>query len=92
MHHPRRVGAVIAGPIIAVAGIGDLGYSAVFALCAILTVVAVLILIAARWSSRRTPDGSGPRDARTAPAPAKPGPPKSGQSLEIQGYRRVWPA
>ncbi|MEN8600811.1 hypothetical protein [Microbacterium rhizosphaerae] len=71
----RRVGAVIAGPIIAVAGIGDLGYSAVFFRCAILPVVAVVILIATQWSSRRTPAGSEPRDARTPPAPAEPGPP-----------------
>jgi SET family sugar efflux transporter-like MFS transporter len=49
----RRIGAIVAGPIIAVAAIGNLGYSAVFALCAILTIVAVAILIVTQSVTKR---------------------------------------
>ncbi|WP_344091470.1 MFS transporter [Microbacterium deminutum] len=54
----RRIGAIVAGPIIAVAGIGGLGYSAVCALCAIITIVAVAILMVAQSAVRRTRAGS----------------------------------
>jgi SET family sugar efflux transporter-like MFS transporter len=54
----RRIGAIAAGPIIAVAGIRALGYPAVFALCAIITVIAVAILIVAQSTSNRTRAGS----------------------------------
>lgn len=41
----RKVGAIIAGPIIAVASIGPVGFPGVFAVCAALTAVALVILL-----------------------------------------------
>lgn len=42
----RRIGAIVSGPIIAVAAIEPFGYPAVFGLCAVLAVIATLVLIA----------------------------------------------
>lgn len=49
----RKVGAIISGPIIAVAAIESFGYPGVFALCAVLTVIALVVfLVAYRGSGR----------------------------------------
>jgi SET family sugar efflux transporter-like MFS transporter len=50
----RRIGAIVSGPIIAVGSMTALGYRGIFALCAGLTVLAlVLIWVASRIT--RTP-------------------------------------
>ncbi len=49
----RRVGSIISGPIIAIAGITVFGYPGMFAVCAALTVVAALVLIAVHSAARR---------------------------------------
>lgn len=41
----RRVGAIVAGPVIAVAAVPSLGYSAVFAASAVLTAVALVVVV-----------------------------------------------
>ena len=50
----RRIGAILSGPIIAVAGIESLGYPGVFALCAALTGVALAVFLLARRAGRAT--------------------------------------
>jgi SET family sugar efflux transporter-like MFS transporter len=49
----RRLGAIAAGPIIALGSRTALGYSGIFALCAALTAVALVVLVAARRKWRR---------------------------------------
>ena len=49
----RRVGSIISGPIIAIAGIAAFGYAGMFAVCAALTVVAALVLIVVHSAARR---------------------------------------
>lgn len=49
----RRIGSIVSGPIIAVASIEPLGYPGVFALCAILTAVALVVVEVVRRSARR---------------------------------------
>ncbi|MDF1489618.1 MFS transporter [Tessaracoccus sp. HF-7] len=44
----RRIGAVISGPIIAIASVESLGFPGIFAVCAGLTVVALVILLIAQ--------------------------------------------
>ena len=48
----RRIGAILSGPIIAVAGIKSLGYPGVFALCAALTAAALAVFLLARRAAR----------------------------------------
>jgi MFS transporter, SET family, sugar efflux transporter len=48
----RRIGAIVSGPIIAVTSVESLGYPGLFALCAVLTALAILVLIAVQRSSR----------------------------------------
>lgn len=48
----RRMGAIISGGIIAVAGIPEYGFFGMFAVCAILTGVATVILGVVRSSAR----------------------------------------
>ncbi|MGB4779071.1 MFS transporter [Microbacterium sp.] len=57
----RSIGAIVSGPIIAVAAIKPFGYPSVFALCAILTLAGTLALIAQHVIARRR--GSGPEPA-----------------------------
>lgn len=49
----RRIGSIVSGPIIAVASIEPLGYPGLFAVCAILTVVALIVIDVTRRASRR---------------------------------------
>lgn len=49
----RRIGAIVSGPIIALASIKQLGYPGLFALCAVFTVVALIVIEATRRASRR---------------------------------------
>ena len=51
----RRIGAIISGPIIAIASVEAVGYPGVFAVCAALTAIAlVIVLIALPRSPRET--------------------------------------
>ncbi|MFT3796852.1 MFS transporter [Microbacterium sp.] len=45
----RRVGAILTGPIIAIAGIPGFGYPGMFLVCAALTAIAAVVLLAAQW-------------------------------------------
>ncbi len=47
-----RVGAIIAGPVLAIGGLGGPGYSGVFAVCAALVVVGLGMLVLERSRSR----------------------------------------
>ena len=50
----RRVGAIVSGPIIAIGSMSARGYRGIFAVCAALTVVALVVIWAAsRTTSRR---------------------------------------
>ena len=49
----RRVGAIVAGPVIAAAAIPSLGYSAVFAASAVMTAVALVIVVLVARGVRR---------------------------------------
>ena len=50
----RRVGAIVSGPIIAVGSMSTLGYRGIFAVCAALTVVALVVIwVASRTTKRR---------------------------------------
>ena len=62
----RRIGAIISGPIIALASIKVLGYPGLFAACAVLTVVALIIIEATRRASRRV-NTPAPEIIATAP-------------------------
>lgn len=53
----RRVGAIVSGPIIGLASLTALGYQGVFAACAALTVLALVIL---RLTGRRVRLDDGP--------------------------------
>jgi MFS transporter, SET family, sugar efflux transporter len=46
--NPRRVGAILSGPIIALGSIAALGYRALFITCAILTAAALPLILASR--------------------------------------------
>ncbi len=48
----RRIGAIISGPIIAIASVEAVGYPGIFAVCAMLTGVALIILVVARPPAR----------------------------------------
>ncbi len=48
-----RVGAIVAGPVIAVGGLTPLGYGGVYAVCATLVVVGASVLVGARLGRRR---------------------------------------
>jgi MFS transporter, SET family, sugar efflux transporter len=48
----RRIGAIVSGPIIAVTSVEALGYPGLFALCAVLTAIALFVLIAGHQMSR----------------------------------------
>jgi SET family sugar efflux transporter-like MFS transporter len=43
----RRIGAIISGPIIAIASVEAVGYPGVFAVCAVLTAIALVIVLIA---------------------------------------------
>jgi SET family sugar efflux transporter-like MFS transporter len=49
----RRVGAIVSGPIIAIGSMSALGYRGIFAVCAALTVVALVVIWAASRTTRR---------------------------------------
>lgn len=57
----RRIGAIISGPIIGLGATTAMGYQGVFAICAVITVVALVLVEFAR------------RNVRRMPAPAQPG-------------------
>ena len=40
-----RVGAVLAGPVVAVAGVGSVGYAGVFGACAVLVALGLGLLV-----------------------------------------------
>ena len=66
----RRVGAIIAGPIISLGSATTLGYGGVFLACAVITMIALVTLgVVGRMHGRRR---SAQRDAPT-PLPAGPG-------------------
>ena len=48
-----RVGAIISGPIIAISAIDAVGYSGIFVVCAVLTAIALGILLVAHPPSKR---------------------------------------
>jgi SET family sugar efflux transporter-like MFS transporter len=50
----RRVGTVVSGPVVAVGGWTVLGYRGVFAVCAALTALALVLVVAAARTARRT--------------------------------------
>ena len=52
----RRLGAIVSGPIISLGSMTALGYSGIFAVCAALTVLALVVVGVAR---RLTSPGSG---------------------------------
>jgi SET family sugar efflux transporter-like MFS transporter len=62
----RRVGAIVSGPIIALGSTTALGYQGIFAACAALTVLALLVIVLAGRPSRRMP----PKERPAASAPA----------------------
>jgi SET family sugar efflux transporter-like MFS transporter len=62
----RRIGAIVSGPIIALASIKQLGYPGLFGLCAVLTGVALIVIEATRRASGRV---NTPAPEITAPAP-----------------------
>lgn len=49
----RRVGAIVSGPIIAIGSMSARGYRGIFAVCAALTVVALVVIWAASRTTRR---------------------------------------
>lgn len=49
----NRIGAIIAGPVLAIGGLRGPGYSGVFAVCACLVVVGLSLLVLERARSRR---------------------------------------
>ena len=51
----RRIGAIVSGPVIALASIKALGYPGLFAACAVLTVVALVIIEATRRAGPPAP-------------------------------------
>lgn len=51
----RRLGGVVAGPVVAVAGFTALGYTAVWWLCAALAAVAVVMMVLVDRRGRRSP-------------------------------------
>jgi SET family sugar efflux transporter-like MFS transporter len=53
----RRIGAIVSGPIIAVGALTALGQRGVFLTSAVVTLLGLLIIAAARWvTARRTAD------------------------------------
>ena len=50
----RKVGSIVSGPIIAIAGFAPLGYPGMFAVCAGLTVLAAIVLLVAHLAARRS--------------------------------------
>ena len=62
----RRVGAIVSGPIIALGSTTAFGYQGVFAACAALTVLALLVIGFAGRPTRRT----APKERPAASAPA----------------------
>ena len=48
-----RVGAIIAGPVLAIGGVGSLGYSGVFGVCGLLVLVGFGMLVLERSRARR---------------------------------------
>ncbi|WP_442545678.1 MFS transporter [Arthrobacter sp. KN11-1C] len=61
----RRVGAIVSGPIIALGSTTALGYQGIFAACAALTVLALIVIVLA---GRPRPTSSKERPAAPAPA------------------------
>jgi len=62
----RRVGAIVSGPIIAVGSLSALGYRGIFAVCAALTVVALVVI----WvASRTTKHRQGESDSASIEEP-----------------------
>ena len=55
----RRVGAIVAGPMIALAAVPSFGYSAIFAASAVMTAVALVIVVLVARHPRPGPEGSG---------------------------------
>ncbi|GAA4031967.1 MFS transporter [Arthrobacter methylotrophus] len=51
----RRVGAIVSGPVIALGSTTAIGYQGVFATCAALTVLALLVMVLAGREPRRVP-------------------------------------
>jgi MFS transporter, SET family, sugar efflux transporter len=49
----RRIGSIVSGPIITLASVKALGYPGLFAACAVLTVVALIIIEATRRAAHR---------------------------------------
>ncbi|WP_051423247.1 MFS transporter [Arthrobacter sp. MA-N2] len=64
----RRVGAIMSGPVIALGSTTAIGYQGVFATCAALTVLALLVMVLAGREPRRLP-----RRERLATAARKAG-------------------
>ena len=62
----RRLGAIVSGPIIVFGSTTALGYQGVFAACAGLTVLALLVIVLAGRAPRRVPPKE--RVAATVPA------------------------
>ena len=57
----RRVGAIVSGPIIAVGSMSILGYRGIFAVCAALTVAALVVIwVASRTTRRRESETDSP--------------------------------
>ncbi|MGO4584410.1 MFS transporter [Arthrobacter sp. 2RAF6] len=65
----RRVGAIVSGPIIALGSTTAFGYQGVFAACAVLTILALLVIVLAGRRPRRMPPKKRPA-ASAASAPA----------------------
>ena len=51
----RRLGAIVSGPIIAVGALTALGQRGIFVASAAVTVLGLLIIAAAYWTTRRHP-------------------------------------
>jgi SET family sugar efflux transporter-like MFS transporter len=62
----RRIGAILSGPIIALASIKQLGYPGLFALCAVLTVVALIVIEATRRAAGRVNTPGPPHHSCTS--------------------------
>ncbi len=61
-----RVGAIVAGPVIAIGGTSALGYPGVFLGCGVLVLVGLLVLVTARWLRTRP---AGTRAGAVSPRP-----------------------
>jgi SET family sugar efflux transporter-like MFS transporter len=51
----RRIGAIVSGPIIAIGALTALGQRGIFLTCAAVTLLGLLIIAAASWTTRRRP-------------------------------------